>query len=100
MINELKAQLARCETWLQEEPDDQEVITKANELRAKIQFLESGAKKEEVVEDGYLKEIKRLKKKIRNLKKKLESQKDNPFIKDEIKELEIKVEKLKIERGK
>ena len=40
MINDLKAQLARCESWLLEEPDDREVIEKATQLRARIESLE------------------------------------------------------------
>ena len=42
--------------------------------------------------------IKRIRRKIRNLKKKLIAQPENPFVKTEIEELEILVEKIKIER--
>lgn len=99
MINDLKAQLARCESWLLEEPDDQEVIEKATQLRARIESLEKSDTKIEIKKDDNLvKEIKRIKRKIRNLKKKLIVQPENPFVKNEIEELEKTVEKMKTER--
>ena len=99
MINDLKAQLARCESWLLEEPDDREVIEKATELRYRIESLEKSDTKVEIKKDDNLvKEIKRIRRKIRNLKKKLISQPENQFIKSEIEELEKTVEKMKIER--
>ena len=99
MINDLKAQLARCESWLLEEPDDQEVIEMASELKARIESLEKSDTKVEVKKDDNLvKEIKRIRRKIRNLKKKLIAQPENPVVKTEIEELEMLVEKMKIER--
>ncbi len=99
MINDLKAQLARCESWLLEEPDDQEVIEKATQLRARIESLEKSDSKVEIKKDDNLvKEIKKIKRKIRNLKKKLIEQPENPFVKSEIEELEKTIEKMKIER--
>ena len=99
MINELKAQLARCESWLLEEPDDREVIEMASELKARIESLEKSDTKVEIKKDDNLvKEIKRIRRKIRNLKKKLIAQPENPVVKTEIEELEILVEKMKIER--
>ena len=99
MINDLKAQLARCESWLLEEPNDQEVIEKATELRDRIESLEKSATKVEIKKDDNLvKEINRIRRKIRNLKKKLIAQPENPVVKTEIEELEILVEKMKIER--
>ena len=99
MINDLKAQLARCESWLLEEPNDREVIEKATQLRARIESLEKSDTKVEIKKDDNLvKEIKRIRRKIRNLKKKLISQPENQFIKSEIEELEETVEKMKIER--
>ena len=99
MINDLKAQLARCESWLLEEPDDQEVIEMASELKARIESLEKSDTKVEIKKDDNLvKEIKKIIRKIRNLKKKLIAQPENPVVKTEIEELEILVEKMKIER--
>ena len=99
MINDLKAQLARCESWLLEEPNDQEVIEMASELKARIESLEKSDTKVEIKKDDNLvKEIKRIRRKIRNLKKKLISQPENQFVKSEIEELEKTVEKMKIER--
>lgn len=99
MINDLKAQLARCESWLLEEPDDREVIEMASELKARIESLEKSDTKVEIKKDDNLvKEIKRIRRKIRNLKKKLISQPENQFVKSEIEELEKTVEKMKIER--
>ena len=82
-----------------EEPNDQEVIEKATELRDRIESLEKSATKVEIKKDDNLvKEIKRIRRKIRNLKKKLIAQPENPVVKTEIEELEILVEKMKIER--
>ena len=99
MINDLRAQLARCESWLLEEPDDREVIEMASELKARIESLEKSDTKVEIKKDDNLvKEIKRIRRKIRNLKKKLICQPENQFVKSEIEELEKTVEKMKIER--
>ena len=99
MINELKEQLARCESWLLEEPNDQEVIEKASQLRARIESLEKSTTNVEIKKDDNLvKEIKKAKRKIRSLKKKLIAQPKNPFVKSEIEELERMIEKMKIER--
>ena len=99
MINELKAQLARCESWLIENPEDQEVIEKSTQLRARIESLEKSDTKVEIKKDDNLvKEIKKAKRKIRSLKKKLIAQPKNPFVKSEIEELERTIEKMKIER--
>ena len=99
MINDLKAQLARCESWLLEEPNDKEVIEMASELKARIESLEKSDTKVEIKkDDNFVKEIKRIRRKIRNLKKKLISQPENQFIKSEIEEFEKTVEKMKIER--
>lgn len=99
MINDLKAQLARCESWLLEEPDDQEVIEKANELRIRIESLENAPEENKSKKkEGVNNEIKRLKRKIRNLKKKLINQPESPVILEEISTLESQVEKMKLER--
>jgi len=99
MINDLKAQLARCESWLLEEPNDQEVIEKANELRVRIESLENAPEENKSKKrDGVNNEIKRLKRKIRNLKKKLINQPESPVILEEISTLESQVEKMKLER--
>ena len=96
MINELKAQLARCESWLLEEPDDQEVIEKATQLRARIESLEKSDTKVEIKKDDNLvKEIKRIKRKIRNVKKKLLVQPEDPFLQNELEEMRTRVELLK-----
>ena len=99
MINELKEQLARCESWLLEEPNDQEVSDKASQLRARIESIEKSTTNVEIKKDDNLvKEIKKAKRKIRSLKKKLIAQPKNPFVKSEIEELERMIEKMKIER--
>ena len=96
MINELKAQLARCESWLLEEPDDREVIEKATQLRARIESLEKSDTKVEIKKDDNLvKEIKRIKRKIRNVKKKLLVQPVDPFLQNELEEMKTRVELLK-----
>ena len=100
MINELKAQLARCESWLLEEPDDQEVIEKATQLRARIESLEKSDTKVEIKKDDNLvKEIKRIKRKIRNVKKKLLVQPEDPFLQNELEEMKTRVELLKNRKG-
>ena len=96
MINELKAQLARCESWLLEEPDDREVIEKATQLRSRIESLEKSDTKVEIKKDDNLvKEIKRIKRKIRNVKKKLLVQPGDPFLQNELEEMKTRVELLK-----
>ena len=96
MINELKAQLDRCESWLLEEPDDREVIEKATQLRARIESLEKSDTKVEIKKDDNLvKEIKRIKRKIRNVKKKLLVQPVDPFLQNELEEMKTRVELLK-----
>ena len=100
MINELKAQLARCESWLLEEPDDQEVIEKATQLRSRIESLEKSDTKVEIKKDDNLvKEIKRIKRKIRNVKKKLLVQPEDPFLQNELEEMKTRVELLKNRNG-
>ena len=100
MINELKAQLARCESWLLEEPDDREVIEKATQLRARIESLEKSDTKVEIKKDDNLvKEIKRIKRKIRNVKKKLLVQPVDPFLQNELEEMKTRVELLKNRKG-
>ena len=100
MINELKAQLARCESWLLEEPDDQEVIEKATQLRSRIESLEKSDTKVEIKKDDNLvKEIKRIKRKIRNVKKKLLVQPEDPFLQNELEEMKTRVELLKNRKG-
>lgn len=100
MINELKAQLARCESWLLEEPDDREVIEKAIQLRARIESLEKSDTKVEIKKDDNLvKEIKRIKRKIRNIKKKLLVQPEDPFLQNELEEMKSRVELLKNRKG-
>ena len=100
MINDLKAQLARCESWLLEEPNDQEVIEKATELRDRIESLEKSATKVEIKKDDNLvKEIKRIKRKIRNVKKKLLVQPEDPFLQNELEEMITRVELLKNRKG-
>ena len=100
MINELKAQLARCESWLLEEPDDREVIEKATQLRARIESLEKSDTKVEIKKDDNLvKEIKRIKRKIRNVKKKLLVQPEDPFLQNELEEMKTRVELLKNRKG-
>ena len=99
MINDLKEQLARCESWLSENPQDQEVIDKANELKVRIQSLERAPiSTGEKQHDENKLEIKRIRRKIRNLKKKLVKQPENEIIKGEINGLEKIVEELKTER--
>ena len=100
MIDELKAQLARCESWLLEEPDDQEVIEKATQLRSRIESLEKSDTKVEIKKDDNLvKEIKRIKRKIRNVKKKLLVQPEDPFLQNELEEMKTRVELLKNRKG-
>ena len=100
MINELKAQLARCESWLIENPEDQEVIEKAKELKGKIESLENvSTLVENKKDDNLVKEIKRIKRKIRNVKKKLLVQPVDPFLQNELEEMKTRVELLKNRRG-
>jgi hypothetical protein len=99
MINDLKAQLARCESWLLEEPDDQEVIDMAQSLRVRIESLEKAAtEKVEKKDDNFIREMKSLKRKLRNLKKKLLTNPESVVILNDISEIENKIEKMKIER--
>lgn len=99
MINDLKAQLARCESWLLEEPDDQEVIDMAKSLRDRIESLEKAAtEKVEKKDDNFIREMKSLKRKLRNLKKKLLTNPESVVILNDISEIENKIEKMKIER--
>lgn len=65
-MKELKEQLTRCELWLEECPEDIEVIEKAKELRTKINNIENSFKKEELE-----KKINKKEKEIRELKKSL-----------------------------
>ena len=100
MINDLKAQLARCESWLLEEPNDREVIEKATQLRARIESLEKSDTKVEIKKDDNLvKEIKRIKRKIRNVKKKLLIQPGDIFLQNELEEMKTRVELLKNRKG-
>ena len=100
MINDLKAQLARCESWLIENPEDQEVIEKATQLRARIESLEKSDTKVEIKKDDNLvKEIKRIKRKIRNVKKKLLVQPGDLFLQNELEEMKTRVELLKNRKG-
>ena len=100
MINDLKAQLARCESWLLEEPNDREVIEKATQLRARIESLEKSDTKVEIKKDDNLvKEIKRIKRKIRNVKKKLLVQPGDLFLQNELEEMKTRVELLKNRKG-
>ena len=100
MINDLKAQLARCESWLLEEPNDREVIEKATQLRARIESLEKSDTKVEIKKDDNLvKEIKRIKRKIRNVKKKLLIQPGDLFLQNELEEMKTRVELLKNRKG-
>ena len=100
MINELKSQLARCESWLLEEPNDREVIEKATQLRARIESLEKSDTKVEIKKDDNLvKEIKRIKRKIRNVKKKLLIQPGDIFLQNELEEMKTRVELLKNRKG-
>ena len=96
MINDLKAQLTRCESWLIENPEDQEVIEKAKELKAKIESLENvSTLVENKKDDNLVKEIKRIKRKIRNIKKRLLVQPEDPFLQNELEEMKTRVELLK-----
>ena len=100
MINDLQAQLARCESWLLEEPNDREVIEKATQLRARIESLEKSDTKVEIKKDDNLvKEIKRIKRKIRNVKKKLLIQPGDLFLQNELEEMKTRVELLKNRKG-
>lgn len=71
--DQIKDQIKRCEIWLQEEPDDQEVINKVKELKEeleKIESNESALKEEEIRKESYYR-IKRLRKEINKMKKEL-----------------------------
>lgn len=63
-MKELKEQLKRCELWLEENADDDEVIEKANELRTEIARLQNDANKESL-----LKQLKKKEKEIKEMKK-------------------------------
>jgi len=65
-MRELEEQLKRCELWLEECPEDTEVVEKANELRTKIRNIEISFKKEELE-----KKINKKEREIRELKKNL-----------------------------
>lgn len=65
-MKELKEQLQRCQDWLKEEPNDKEVIEKAEELKAKIKSMEDEKEQLEMLERIQVldKEIKKLKREI------------------------------------
>lgn len=98
MINELEAQLARCESWLVEEPDDQEVREMAEGLRSKIESIKKASllkKTDENKDTESKRREKSLKRKLRNLKKKLLTRPESVEVLEEIEKVEKEIEKLK-----
>ena len=94
MINELKEQLGRCEQWLLEDPNDQEVIDKANDLKARIESLEGNSTLDPEVEDSILNQKKRVKRKIRSINKKLKIRPENEGLLKDLRRWEKELEKL------
>jgi len=74
-MKELKEQLSRCYSWLEEEPDDVEVLEKVKELESQIKKLENIKEEEDKEKERkeFLDNLENLKLEIKKLKRDINS---------------------------